>query len=420
MTRACSLVLSLSSSLVLLLFVASCARLCDTGTGQDAVRAAAERAAVEAGQQSSLTLVPYRAFKLLTRSKGAPNRPTAWEKLDAAIEATSTAASQADVATLPAAYGALAVALVKAKDELHGHDEDEFPFLWTTFVKNHPPPAKWYDNGTEHLALGTIWLALDIADGATTKKLPAHDVIFYESGRSTTGVTGGAWPREARAWSQLLRGMAYAQGEHHYAAEEELTAYLAAIEREPANEPLVLAKLTLPPADTQKVLRAAGHFARAWNRMGLGRNETAAEDIKLALVDLEGLGIDNELTQWGWAFVHHQQQNYAESAKQLEKLALSPHLDEATRAEIKASAAALSANSNAPVLGRARGGVIIGKALLSRAGGLDHILDVAVGSDAATQAKKPLEWLRTSREQLAQAIDPKAKLDAVKRAIDPR
>jgi hypothetical protein len=404
MTRACSFVV-----VALLLFATSCSRCAG---GDDAGRAAAERAHVQAKQASSLTLAPYKAVKLLWRSKGAPDRPAAWDKLDDAIAATRD-----DVKTAAGAYGALAKSLVTARGELLGHDEDEFPLLWTVAMPQQPVPATWYDNGSEHLALATAWVVLDFADGATAKKVPAHDVIFYEAFRSKPAAQ---WPRALRAWSQLLSGVAYAQGDHHYAAEEDLTAYLATIESEPIQEPLVFAKLNVPANEAHKGLRAAGHFARAWNRMGMNRDDAAAEDLKEALKDLEGLGIDNELTQWAWAFVHAQQGNYAESAVQLEKLAQSPHLDEKTRAEIRADAKALGENKKVPVLGKAKAAAILGQALLKRGGGLEHILDVIVGSE---EAAKPIAWLKGSRDQLAQNVGGAAKdlagskLDAIKQAV---
>lgn len=415
MTRACNALLLVALALTL---ATSCSRCAG---GDDAVRAAAERAHVHAKQSSSLTLAPYKAFKLLYRSQGAPNRPAAWDKMDEAIAATQSVPlkniSAEEAKNAAAAYGAFAVALVKSKGELQGHDEDEFPLMWNVAMRQQPLPAAWYDNGSEHLALATAWIVLDFADGATAKKVPAHDVIFYESVRSKPATQ---WPRAVRAWSQFLSGVAYAQGEHHYAADEDLTAYLASIESEPINEPLAFAKLNVPAADAHKGFRAAGHFARAWNRMGMNRDDAAAEDLKEALKDLEGLGIDNELTQWAWAFVHAQQGNYAESAVQLEKLAQSPHLDEKTRAEIRKDAKALGDNKKVPVLGTAKAAAILGQALLKRGGGLEHILDVIVGSE---DAAKPIAWLKGSRDQLAQGVGGAAKdlagskLDAVKQAI---
>lgn len=407
MTRACSLVA------LLLLFATSCSRCAG---GDDAVRAAAERAHVNAKLESSLTLVPYKAVKLLTRSKGAANRPAAWDKLDAAVEATRDG-----VKTAAGAYSALAVALVQAKGELLGHDEDEFPLLWNVAVQQ-PLPAPWYDNGSEHLALATAWVVLDFADGATAKKLPAHDVIFYESVRSASATPAAApWPRAVRAWSELLRGVAYAQAEYHYAADEDLTAYLATIESDPINEPLAFAKLTVPSAEAQKGFRAAGHFARAWNRMGMNRDDAAAEDLKEALKDLEGLSIDNELTQWAWAFVHAQQGNFADSATQLEKLAHSPNLDASLRAQILADAAAMRAtNKKVPALGKVKAGAILGQALLRRAGGVPGIVALLTDNPEAATS---LEWLRSSRDGLAMNVTGAAKdlagsrLDAIKQAV---
>lgn len=387
MTRACSL-------LVVLLFATSCSRCAG---GDDAVRAAAERAHVQAKQNSSLTLAPYKAVKLLLRS----------QKLAVPVDDKITA----DDAK------ALAAAVVHATTELKGRDEDEFPLLWNTIVKK-PLPAAWYENGSEHLALATAWVVIDVADGATAKKVPAHDVIFYESFRAKAAQQ---WPRATRAWAQLMTGVAYAQGEHHYAADEDLTAYLAALESEPITEPLALATVSVPAADAHKGFRAAGHFARAWNRMGMNRDDAAAADLKEALKDLEGLGIDNELTQWAWAFVHAQQGNFEESAAELAKLAQSPHIDQATRAEILADAAMMrTAKKKVPILGKVKAGAILGQALLKRAGGFHGIASLVTGNP---EAAKGLEWLKSSRDHLASNVSTAAKdiagarLDAVKNAI---
>jgi len=143
---------------------------------------------------------------------------------------------------------------------------------------------------------------------------------------------------------------------------------------------------------------------RAWNRMGLKREDASTEDLEKGLAELKALGIDNELTQWGWALVYARRGRFSESAAELDKLAASPHLDERTRAELKDAAAAMRGNGKGiPVLLEARATFILAQALLSRAGGVEPLLVLVLGEEAGRKVAAPLAWLERTRRGLAQA-----------------
>ena len=52
---------------------------------------------------------------------------------------------------------------------------------------------------------------------------------------------------------------------------------------------------------------------------------------------------------------------------------------------------------------KTRAMLILAQALLARAGGIEHLLEVALGKDQAQQLLSPLTWLQRAREKLAQS-----------------
>jgi hypothetical protein len=249
----------------------------------------------------------------------------------------------------------------------------------------------------EHLATAAFWLLVDSAD--RSQKVPGGtDFVFYELSRAPPQPS---WPRGVALLAWWMRGAAFCATGAHYAAEEELTAYIDEVGR--------LDVAALGPifgadaAPALHLLRAFGAFTRAWNRLELKRDAAATDDIEAGLKELEALGIDNELTWWGWSLVHAQRERPAESARYLDKLAASPHLDEAVRAELSTAAGELRATQKIPVLLKARALVIVAQALLARAGGVEGILVTALGPDEGQRLAKPLRWLERVRFALATA-----------------
>jgi hypothetical protein len=214
------------------------------------------------------------------------------------------------------------------------------------------------------------------------------------------------------------RGGAYLFAAYHYAAEEELSAYLAELEKLPPADRAHLAAGHFTGDQMFLQLRAAGHFLRAWNRLGLDRDDPAAEDVEAGLADLQKLGLENELTHWGWAFVHYRRGRYAEAGAELEKLAQSPHLDEPQRAEMLAAAEGLKKKQKGlAIFGKARAATLLTGALIARLGGLQHLLELGLGPETSKKIYAPLAWLDRLRTHVTHPADPKSTVDKLKGLI---
>jgi hypothetical protein len=392
-------------ALLVALFASGCPRK------TDAQRAAEERAEAARKVERSLLLVPYRSVKTLFRARATATPPSELAPLYTALDATRALPGPSDesVRATAARYLDLGVALYEARAVLKTHDEDRYPLLFTAWA-GVPPPLSWYDAPAEHLFLATLWLILDQTSGQSA----VADAVFYELTRAPAQA---GWPRYLRVSAQLLRGLSYCVAGFHYAAEEELTAYLGEVAQVPALELTAMRFLVQDPEAPRHELRALGDFSRAYNRMGLGRDDAAADDVEHGLVELQALGVDNELTQWGWAFVHYRRGRYPEAGLQLIKLAASPNLDARTRLEILESAKQLQAQKkDIPVLSRTRAAVLLSRALLARAGGLEHVLCVLLGDDLGKKLYTPLSWLDRLRSNLAPPT-PTSALDKLKQKL---
>lgn len=371
----------------------------------DAERAAEERAEIEKKIRDSTTLVPYRAFKLTLRAQGTGEEPEAvaalWKMIDETRSLPEKAATAEEARRQAETYLKLAVAFYKAKQTLREHDEDDYPLLWTQVQRasQEPvkPPLPGYDNGMEHLFMGALLVALDTADRGNT--LPVTDLTLYEFSRATPRAE---WPAGLRTASRGSRGLSFMQARYHYAAEEELTAYLAEVEQLSSDESNLLRAWGTTPGQEREGLLAMGHFLRAWNRMQLERDEQATDDVDAGLKSLEKLGIENELTWWGSAFVSYRRERYPEAAASLDKLASSPYLDEPTRKELQESADALRTHGKSlPVFRQQRAAVILVRALVARAGGLEKILVTVLGEERAKQVYEPIRWMERMHKGLA-------------------
>ncbi|ADO69754.1 conserved uncharacterized protein [Stigmatella aurantiaca DW4/3-1] len=381
----------------------------------DAERAAAERAEIEERIRDSNVLVPYRALKLTLRAGGTGREPEAvqalWQMLAETRKLPEKNATVEEARQTAEISLRLAVAFYRAKQTLREHDEDDYPlFLTRAREASHPwgeLSVPGYDGGMEHLFAGCVLTVLDTVDQG--QRIPMTEPVLYEFSRATPGPE---WPGVLRTSSRAGRGVSFLQAGYHYAAEEELTAYLAEVEQLPVL-PLVLGTgdADLPLLDRalrgmmeREVLRAAGHFLRAWNRMQLKRDEPAADDVEQGLKSLAALGVENELTWWGMAFVHFQRGHYEDAAASLDRLALSPFLDEPTRGELQASAQALrSQDSRIPLFQKQRAALLLVRALVARAGGLERILVVTLGEARGQQVYAPIVWLDRVQQGLAQA-----------------
>lgn len=378
----------------------------------DAERAAAERAKIRSVVESSYALVPYRTLKVLVRAGGGEERPKELEKLIERVpgpeqlpEKIETPEEARRVAGLVID---LAVLLYDARAELARHDEDKYPLLWTAWLKE-PPPASWYGNDAEHLAVATAWIAGELLD--KSGRTPSLEYAFYELSRAEPQRD---WPVPVKLWGRLARGLAFCGAGYHYAAEEELTSYLALADGLTPSQRAALRLEGLPPElDLAEVVRAAGRFARAWNRIGLRRDDAATDDLEQGLASLKKAGVDNELTMWGWAFVYYQRGKHAEAGKELERLAASPSLDEATRAELAAAAQDLK-KTRPGIFCKAKAAAFLGGALLARAGGAEAVLATLLGPERARRAWAPMVWLARVRDGVGKHATPDTLAAAVR------
>jgi hypothetical protein len=363
----------------------------------DAERAAEERAKIEQRIRDSNTLVPYRALKLALRARGTEKEPAAvaalWGLLAETQALPGKGVTPEEARQAAETYLKLGIAFYKARQTLREHDEDDYPLLWTTLrlaSREAPTPGlPGYDSGMEHLLVGVMLVALDTAD--RSNRLPMTDLTLYEFSRATPTPE---WPATLRTASRASRGLSFMEARYHYAAEEELTAYLAEVETLPDDVLGLLRDQGTTAEQEREGLLALGYFLRAWNRMQLERDEQATDDVERGLGALEKLDIENELTWWGWALVHYRRERYAESAANLDKLALSPYLDEPTRQELQTSADELRMHGKSlPVFRQQRAAVILARALVARAGGLEKILVTVLGEERAKQVYEPLVWM---------------------------
>ncbi|HEY3446670.1 MAG TPA: hypothetical protein VGK67_09920 [Myxococcales bacterium] len=377
--------------------------------GDDAERAAKERAKIQQKVESSLVLVPYRGLKVLLRSAGlnerTPEVQRLLEKFPGPDSMPEKVESPDDAKRIATTVLEAAVLLYESRVVLSKDDEDKLPMLWRTWTK-HDPPFTWYGNEAEHLAFASAWTLGQIVDPGN--KSHSMEFAFYELTRATPK---DGWPLPVKLWGRLARGLGFSAAEYRYAAEEELDAYIALAD---GLTPEQDAQLAMPfiPKGSAEVVRAAGHVARAWNRIGLSREKLAADDLEQALDSLGKVGIDNELTQWAWAFVHYVRGKNAEAAKDLLKLAESPNLDESAKNELREAAKNIE-KQKPGIFGSVKAGTVIGGALLTRAGGMDKILETVFGGENAKTLHAPLIWFNKMRE----GVSEYASADAITGAL---
>ena len=368
----------------------------------DAEKARREREAAQQRIESSLTLVPYRVLKTVLRGSKVTPPPPEFVALLAQIEALEVQKPQSDWTAKTQQLVALVAALYRARSILKKADEDHYPLLWQALV-NPLVPLSWYDGPAEHLLLATALLATD----AALNKDPLTDVLIYELSRAPAQ---DHWPVVLRLWSQAARGLMYLLAGYHYAAEEELSAYLKTVPELGAEAWKELQKgpyhdlkggVMLTLFTQMPVLLAAGYLMRAVNRFQLGRSDPAYDDLEAMLQELGAAGIDNELSQWAWAMVHIHRKRYDAAAEDLKRLAQSSYLSAAERMELARCSDNLRGLSGGFVLfGAARAQLVLVRALIARAGGMQNILTQLLGPEEAAKVYAPLAFLSGVGAQL--------------------
>ncbi len=365
----------------------------------DARRAAEERAALQKELGGSYTIIPYRLLKLAVRAEGRPDAPPEIQGIVDPASRSGELTRRGDVGGDAQAVARMAVLAWEVRSLLDRHDEDEFPLLWSRFIGEAPPA--WYDNGTEHLAFAFVEgvAQMTASNGKDTSLLT---FAAYELSRAEPQPT---WPKGQRLVARLERGLLFAGNHRHYAADEELTAYLAELDEGTAR--LLLAEI---PGQKNPLLalRGAGRLARGWNRLEMDREQPGLDDLDAGLKDLEGAGIENELTLWTWATVHARRGRPADAAACIDRLAESPYLEESVRAELRDSAAALRSSGKLPgKLQQGRALYLVTRALVARGGGVEKIAARVVGPERAHRLVTPFDELVALQARVASAGDPK-------------
>lgn len=385
-------------TLALLLAAAAALTACRKS---DAERARAERAALAEKMRSAPGLVPYRLLKLAVRAEGAPDAPPELQAIGDQVERISEASRRREVKADAEVVARVAVLAWQARSLLDRRDEDEFPLLWSRFGAEPPPP--WYDAGTEHLGIAFLegMAQLVATRGQGDKSGTLLRFAAYELSRAEPAPS---WPRPQRLVARFERGLLFAANDLHYAADEELTAYLAELDEGSAR---LLLRRVPGQQNPLLLLRGGGRLARGWNRLELGREELGLADLDDGLRDLEGAGIENELTLWTWAFVHARRGKPAEAAATVSKLAASPYLDAEAREALEGVSASLRSSGKLPgTLARGRALLLVGRALVARAGGAERLVAALVGPEAARQLFDPVDRLVALQRRVAEATDP--------------
>ncbi len=374
---------------------------CGSCDKTDAERAAEERAQAEERWKKSNAILPWRALKGSVRSSGAEPRPEVYARWDAMVRVADAAAVTEYLVWLAA-----------HRDQLTEFDEDKFPTVLGLFAGKSTPLPEWYDSGADHVLVTMTVLLLDGADAGN--KLPVGEIAFYELSRAEPKP---GWPGALTALARYARGVAFLLNELHYAANEELAIFEEAALALPEDQRALVATILkdaltqskLPPAEQGKhVLVALGAFTRAANFAKLKRDEDVTLSVERGLEALEALGIENELTLWGWALVHQRRGRYDKSAESLRKLAKTPYLDDATKAEIEESAAEIEKEAKDPGLFRSQATTLaVLRALIARAGGAEVVLAAFVGQEQAAKIVAPFKAVDETFLVIEQATSTK-------------
>ncbi len=366
----------------------------------DQERAALERAELHARLNKSLALVPYRGAKIVLRaSKMQPPPPALVEliKLNASTLAILERPAS-EFTTEAKQIGVLVVNLLRASAVLSKEDEDRYPLLWNLGT-GLPLPPTWYDAGVEHLAVAVAELFVD----AATKRDPVVDFMFYELERATPQPQ---WPAPLRVLTTASRGWMFFLSDKHYAADEEYASYLQAVTALSNTELAWLsttqtANIAMSAESMRKALLALGYLSRSANRFALDRDAAAYDDLEAGLKTLQSLGVENELTDWGWMTLHIHRGHYEQAAKSVERLAQSPNLTDEDRTAVRACAGSLRKLDKGFVLfGRKRAQLVLLRALAARAGGVEKILATLLGPENAAKLYRPLAYLEMIRHEV--------------------
>lgn len=367
-----------------------------------------ERREVEKRWNDSLVTPPYRLLKSFLRSTGERNRPKEFDVIHFPVSFSDHFSIQ----EMRERFLQLAMLSYSSKELLMKADEDLFPLLWTK-ISGKPPIYFKYNQNLEHLSLATLWLlTLQILP---QDKILSPEIVFYELSR----IKNSSSDLEAvKLWASFCRGFSFMQNKYFYAADEEFSSFIDAVRELPLTENEEIALfLHISPRQVRSGALIGGYFVRAFNRLSLQLVEEATQDMKDGLNELASLGIENELTYFGWAFVHVKQKHYEEASQSLQKLAKSPFLKSEERLEIEELSKRLKSmeRSKIPLFTQERGFLLLSQVLLARLGGLEGLFSRIFGSEQGAQIYQNITWLKQMQISLLEMTKSFSLTDSVKR-----
>lgn len=377
----------------------------------DTERAQEERKAIEKQTKESIALYPYQTLKAVLRSQNEPNRPPELVAIEQHLARSGLFGETNTIPTEDKQTALLQVGqqMLKLRHRMPSFDEDIYPLLWNK-LSEAPLPLPAYDNAMEHGGLSFLWLVVGLADQG--HGLPFQTFVWYELARAQVKDTSPVW---GQYMIRLARGAAFVTRSYSYAAEEELSQVLTALSLPPPQADPWTERLRISPSTLHTILQATGYFLRAFNRIQLHRQEQATQDVETGLRALARLHVDNELTQWGWAFVYAQQGRFAESAHTLRQWAQSPFVEANARKDILQYASDIERlkTSAIPLFTQERALWLLSQTLVARNGGWRALFTKLVGAESAKNLLHSVDWLQESTQQLSGTLDLKPWKDSL-------
>src|SRR5262249_33887840 len=153
-------------------------------------------------------------------------------------------------------------------------------------------------------------------------------------------------------------------------------------------------------------LLALGYFTRAYDRMKLDRDDPATDDLEKGLACLGRLGVENELTLWAHAYVDQKRGRYDVAARDLDRVAESPYLNDKPTGDIRTAAADVRKHAGKPGwFHQERTMLALLRAVFARAGGVKGISEIVLGPERTKRLLAPFEALTSARTKLVEEAE---------------
>lgn len=235
-------------------------------------------------------------------------------------------------------YLIMAKEVVELRKMLNTLDEDEFPTILDNFallgasVTGGDPkrPFHWYNNDTEHLLLGTIWMSYP----GVPEELGVYEMTQLEPEKIIVP--------QMRLLAHALRSGFFYKQEWHYHAELEATHYLEMLDRNRKTLTAYFDSALIPGTTVENEeqayaqLHALGVALRGFIRMKIEKQNKALSDFQDFLTDAKVIGLDDEGVWLIGAYVAIQNGQWSEASTLLNKLAESEQFSKKEIQQIEA------------------------------------------------------------------------------------